>query len=170
MIRYSLTCDQGHDFEGWFRDSADFDGQAKTAGLGCPLCGSTEVSKKLMAPAVVGTKKGRSALVEAGPVARAGVAEATSGVSAAATDATPLGGASTPDLQRMVELARYIRNEVVSKADYVGPRFAEEARKIHYGDAEERGIYGETTLEDAEALIEEGVDVMPLPILPEDQN
>ncbi|PLX38642.1 MAG: DUF1178 domain-containing protein [Hyphomicrobiales bacterium] len=170
MIRYSLNCDQGHDFEGWFRDSADFDGQVKSAGLGCPMCGSTEISKKLMAPAVVGTKKGRPALVEAGPVSRSSASDSGTGAAVSAATTPPSLGALAPDQQRMVELARYIRKEVVANADYVGSRFAEEARKIHYGDAEERGIYGETTLEDAEELLEEGVDVMPLPILPEDQN
>ncbi|MCT8971480.1 DUF1178 family protein [Microbaculum marinisediminis] len=148
MIRYSLTCEQDHAFEGWFKDSASFDKQVKAKAVACPACGSTTVSKALMAPAVTGTKKkGAQAPAEAVPVA-------------------------TPDPRHaeLIDTLRQLKKHVVENSEYVGERFAEEARKIHYEEADKRSIYGEASLEDAKSLIDEGVELHPLPILPEDKN
>lgn len=145
MIRFSLHCDHGHEFEGWFRDNADFDRQAERKLVSCPSCGSLQVQKSLMAPAV---STGRAK--EAMAMARVGA----------------LGEAQKQVLDEMRELSRKVRDN----ADYVGDQFAEEARKIHFGETEARGIYGEATREDVHSLIDDGVDVMPLPVFPEDKN
>ena len=147
MIRYDLTCEKGHDFDGWFRDSAAFDAQAARGLVSCAVCGSAKVEKQLMAPGIP-TKGNRKAdapkQLVAGPV--------------------------DPRLAAMMQMVREMRKHVAENAEYVGENFAEEARKIHYEEAEQRGIYGEATAEDAKALIEEGIAVHPLPRLPEDGN
>lgn len=134
MIVYSLSCAKGHAFEGWFRDSAAFDEQASQGKLACPMCDSRKVAKAIMAPSVRGTKSGADA-----PAAPA------------------------PDLRKMTQFMTGLRKYVTENAEYVGPRFAEEARKIHYGETDDRHIYGEATLTEAKELVEEGVDVAPLP-------
>ncbi len=133
MIRYQLVCNKNHDFEGWFRDSAAYDTQAKKGLLVCPTCNSKRVTKAPMAPAV--SKKGE--LAEAAAKAKA-----------------------------VREWVTNVRQHVEKNAEYVGERFPDEARAIHYGDAKERQIYGEASLEDARELVDEGVPVAPLPSLP----
>lgn len=133
MIRYQLTCKKNHEFEGWFRDSASYDEQAKKGLLSCPTCNSKKIAKAPMAPNV--SKK-------------AELAEAAR------------------EAKQMREWVTKVRKHVEENAEYVGDRFPNEARAIHYGDAEERQIYGEATLEDARELIDEGVPVAPLPGLP----
>ena len=133
MIRYQLVCKKNHSFEGWFRDSAAYDTQAKKGLLSCPSCDSKKITKAPMAPAV--SKKGD--LAEAAAKAKT-----------------------------MREFVLNVRKHVEENADYVGNRFPEEARAIHYGDAKERQIYGEATLGDARELIEEGIAVAPIPSLP----
>lgn len=137
MIRYQLTCKKEHSFEGWFRDSAAYDEQAKKKLVSCPTCGSTKVAKAPMAPAV--SKKAE--LAEAAQKA-----------------------------QQMKEFVLNLRKQVEENSEYVGDRFPNEARAIHYGDAEERQIYGEATLKDAHDLIEEGIPVAPLPSIPRAEN
>ena len=159
MIRYALRCEEDHRFEGWFRDSATFERQSQAGELGCPVCGSTSIDKALMAPAVTSSA--------AEPVTLS--AEAQPARAPAATPARPL-HANDPRAQALLEMMRTLRRQVVENAEYVGNRFTEEARRIHDGESEQRGIYGEATLEDAAALREEGIDVMPLPVLPEDRN
>jgi hypothetical protein len=131
VIAYTLHCHKGHEFDGWFRDSAAFEEQSSRAHLRCPFCNSARVEKAIMAPAVAGTKK----------TARNKAAEA----------------------RQMRQFATGLRKYVQENADYVGQNFAEEARKIHYGEIPERHIYGEATVREAQELIEEGVDVAPLP-------
>ena len=147
MIRYDLICDKGHEFDGWFRDSAAFDEQAGRGLVSCSQCGSDRVEKQLMAPGIP-TKSNRKSLAPqkmmAGPV--------------------------DPRSQALLKMMREMRKSVEANAEYVGDKFAEEARRIHYAEAEKRGIYGEATPLDAEALIEEGIEVHPLPRLPEDGN
>lgn len=141
MIRFSLHCDHGHEFEGWFRDNADFDRQSEPKLVSCPVCNSPEIQKSLMAPAV-STSRSKEQV------------------------AIAMGEAQKQMLEQMRELSRKVREN----ADYVGDQFAEEARKIHFGETEARGIYGEASKEDVHSLIEDGVDVMPLPVFPEDKN
>jgi len=133
MIRYELVCKKNHAFEGWFRDSAAYDAQAKKGLLACPTCNSKKIAKAPMAPAV--SKK--IELAEAAAKAKS-----------------------------MREFVMNVRKHVEENAEYVGERFPNEARAIHYGDAEERQIYGEATLADARELVEEGIPVAPLPSLP----
>jgi hypothetical protein len=148
MIRYSLRCNKAHEFSAWFKSSADYDRQEKRGLIICPECGSGKVSKALMAPNVR-TSRSKSA-------------EMTVANSEAATQG---------DKRReLLALMRKLRAEVEKTAEYVGPRFAEEARKMHFEEVEARGIYGEATLEEARALEEEGIDFYPLPRLPEDNN
>jgi hypothetical protein len=140
MISYTLRCDEGHEFEAWFRTGADYEkAVGKTV---CPVCNSKKVEKALMAPALARTDKG---------------------------DKMPVAAADPRQAAMRVAL-RELRRKVTENADYVGDKFAEEARKIHYNESEPRGIYGEANAEDAKALIEEGIDFHPLPILPEDGN
>ena len=154
MIRYQLRCLNNHDFDGWFRSSAAYDEQAERGLLACAVCGTSKVEKAIMAPAV------RSTEVEARPAAE--------GASQPATDIHQQMAASIPP--EIVAKLREIREFVRKNADYVGPRFAEEARKIHYEEVDARGIYGEVTKDDVEALLSEGIDIAPLPILPDDRN
>ncbi len=141
MIRFSLVCDKDHDFEAWFRSNDDFDTQAKRGFVECPACGSKKVGKALMAPAVsTGRKKDQIALA--------------------------MGEAQKQALAQLKTMAEKIREN----ADYVGDKFAEEARKIHFGETEARGIYGEATAEEARALAEDGVEFMPIPVFPDDRN
>lgn len=146
MIKYSLICDQDHEFEAWFGSSDDYDKQRKRGFVECPICGSIKVEKSLMAPGVAGTKKSSDGSV-------------------------PMAAMPQPNIPaEMMEQLRKIKKHVESNAENVGDRFPEEARKIHYGEAEERGIYGKASLEEAANLAEEGVNVMPIPDLPEEKN
>lgn len=141
MIRFSLTCEQSHDFEGWFRSNDDFDGQCKRGLVACPVCGSHKVEKALMAPAVASGRKREKIALAMNEQQRAAMAQ-------------------------LKELSDKIREN----ADYVGDKFAEEARKIHFGETDPRGIYGEATPDEAKSLAEDGVAFMPIPVLPDDQN
>lgn len=134
MIRYRLVCKKSHEFDGWFRSSSDFDGQAEAGDVTCPVCGSAKVQKALMAPAIPRKGKSKPALPPAPETA-----------------------------ERVSMMMAKLRDHVEKNYDYVGDRFAEEARRIHYEETERRDIYGETTLEEARELVEEGVEVAPLP-------
>ena len=147
MIRYDLTCDQGHGFDAWFRDSAAYDALAELGELSCAVCGSDKVSKQLMTPGVPAKGNRRSETAQ-----------------------TVVGGVIDPRARMMLEMMREVRRTVEANTEYVGPRFAEEARKIHYKEADARGIYGEASITEAKALSEEGITVQPLPRLPEDGN
>ena len=147
MIRYDLTCDKGHAFDGWFRDSVAYDAQAERGFVSCTVCGSVKVDKQLMAPGIPAKSNAKDVVPQkmvAGPV--------------------------DPRLAMMMQMMRDMRKQVEENAEYVGDKFAEEARKIHYQETEMRGIYGEASADDARALIEEGIEVHPLPRLPEDGN
>jgi hypothetical protein len=158
MIRYRLKCEKRHEFEAWFADSDTFDRQARRREISCPKCGNTRVEKALMAPAIAKrTVKRKRAAKPAEPAA------AQQGMQAPETHRLAAHGELAAAMRKM-------RAEVEAKSEYVGPRFPEEARKIHYDEAPARGIYGEATHEEAQALAEEGIDFFPLPPLPEDHN
>ncbi|WP_457939036.1 DUF1178 family protein [Mesorhizobium sp. 10J20-29] len=141
MIRFSLCCDKDHDFEAWFRSNDDFDTQKKRGFVACPSCGSKKVEKALMAPAVsTGRKREKIAL------------------------------AMGEEQKKAMAQIKALTEKIRENADYVGPKFAEEARKIHFGESEARGIYGEATQEEAEGLAEDGVGFMPIPVFPDDRN
>ena len=137
MIRYALACDQHHAFEGWFGSSEDFDDQQARGLLECPVCASRDVRKQIMAPAVTGTRKQR-----------------------AGSDAP------APTRQMMMDAMSRVRAHVEENFDYVGDTFAREARAIHEGHSEDRGIYGEATPAEIKGLVEDGVNIAPLPPAP----
>ena len=157
MIRYSLRCERGHTFESWFQSSAAYESQEKRKLVSCPSCGSVKVERAIMAPQIV-SKKGREVAV---PVPAPVPAETT------ATETTPLLMAQERELRAKL---KELRDHIVKNADNVGERFPNEARKMHYGDIEHRPIYGEASPEEARSLIDEGVEVSPLPVLPDDRN
>jgi len=141
VIHYTLVCDNSHKFDGWFASASAYDTQ-KTRGLvTCPVCTSASVDKAIMAPAV----------------------------SRAGSDKVALSAGHPMHAQLRAAMLE-LRNKVTAEADYVGDRFAEEARKIHFKEVDQRGIYGEATREEVTALLEDGVDFLPLPNLPEEHN
>jgi hypothetical protein len=148
MIRYALRCGKGHEFEAWFRSSGEYDRQAATGGVPCPVCGDHKIVKAPMAPSI--GRAGKDKREQPGDK-----------VQLAAVD---------PRRQALLAALRELRQKIVDNADYVGDRFAEEARRIHYNETEPRSIYGEATREDAQKLIDEGVEFAPLPSVPEDRN
>jgi len=171
VIHYTLVCDGDHDFEGWFRSSDDFETQAARGLLACPVCGSTKVARALMAPAVRSERASPPAAGEAaGPAPAAAPPAPAETVPAPIAMAMANAAMADPRAAAMVAMLRQLRQHVEATAENVGKRFPEEARKIHFGETEARGIYGEASREEVEALLEEGVDVHPLPLLPEDRN
>ena len=139
MIKYTVRCGEGHEFEGWFKDSASFDVQSLAGDIECPMCGNVDVVKAPMAPSIA--KKGRVTPNQTEARARE-VAE------------------------KILEAVNTMREHVEDNCDYVGEQFASEARRIHYGDADERGIYGEASDDETEELLDEGIEVYRLPKAP----
>lgn len=142
MIRYSLNCENAHEFEAWFSEGADFERQLASGFLTCPVCNSTSISKQLMAPSVSTARKKEEKKTLAMDTVRREAFE---------------------------ELKKAIAH-VKANAEDVGAQFPEEARKIHYGEADARGIIGQATLDEARALVEEGIEIAALPVLPDDVN
>jgi len=141
LIKFGLICEREHEFDGWFRSNDDFGKQKKRGFVECPVCGSAKVEKALMAPAVsTGRKKEKIALA--------------------------MNERQKQAMQQLKTLSEKMREN----SDYVGDKFAEEARKIHFGEIEARGIYGEATPDEAKGLIEDGVEFMPIPVFPDEQN
>lgn len=146
MIRYALVCGAGHGFESWFRSSGDYDKQRKRALVACPACGSTAVEKQIMKPAIGRGKKAQSA-----------------------AEATPVAMAAPQEVELRKKL-KELRDHVTKNADYVGDQFPELARQMHYEEIDQRSIYGEAKPDEVKELLDEGVEVAPLPVLPEDRN
>jgi hypothetical protein len=160
MILYRLRCSKGHEFESWFKDSKTYERQEKKSLIGCAVCGDSKVARALMAPRL-GTKGNKKTAVVANEVP--------------ATAPVPV--PTTAEQKQMAALAKKmpkelreallkVRAEVEKNCEHVGDKFAEEARKIHYGESDKRGIYGETSDEEAEALAEEGIEFGRLPWIP----
>ena len=168
MIRYALACAEGHEFESWFANSAAFDKQKKRGLVSCPVCGSTKVDKAIMAPRLA-----RSDAEDVAPPQLPSVP--ASPKPAPALPPMPVPGKSTvamtaPQERELRQKLKELRDHVTKNAQYVGQRFSEEARKMHYGEIEHRSIYGEASPDDAKALHEEGIEFHPLPVLPDDHN
>lgn len=142
MIKYALSCDSAHSFEGWFSTSADFDRQVETGLLTCPVCGSGVVSKSLMAPSVSTARGKEKQQAVAMDVARA---------------------------EAMAKLRAAVA-EIKANAEDVGAQFPEEARKIHYGEADARGIIGQASFVEIRELLDEGIEIAPIPVIPDDSN
>jgi hypothetical protein len=163
MIRFSLRCDNGHEFDSWFKDSAAHERMSAAGLVDCPVCGDTRVSKALMAPAIRKTRgvKGRA---EA-PVAKLPAVEAPAAKPPEPDSEAPRLAAG-PMPAQIVALLQRMRSEIEKSCEHVGKDFAKEARRIHEGEAEPRGIYGEATEAETEALREDGIDVARLPWVP----
>jgi hypothetical protein len=160
MIHYNLRCKKGHAFESWFQSSSAYETQEKRGLVNCPVCGSTDVERAIMAPQIVSKKGRESAASEPAP-------PPTPATEVSTPAPTPLLMAQEQELRAKL---RELRDHIVKNADNVGERFPTEARKMHYGDIEHRPIFGEASPEEARSLIDEGVEVMPLPVLPDDRN
>ena len=141
MITYSLVCDNSHKFDAWFKSAEAYDEQAARGIVTCPVCNSVKVDKALMAPAVSRMNSDKLSL-----------------------------SSGHPQQAEIREMLRVMRKKVTSEADYVGDKFAEEARKIHFKEADPRGIYGEATRDEVAELIDDGVDFLPLPHVPDEAN
>lgn len=141
MILYQLKCRRDHEFEAWFLNGAAYDSQQASGDVGCPFCGTTEVTKAIMAPNL------------------------SPGRSSSRRDEGPSEERAQRVAEKILEAVDDLRENVEEHCDYVGDEFAEEAKRIHYGDADERGIYGEATDEEAEDLDEEGIEFFRLPFL-----
>ena len=157
MIRYSLVCERKHEFEIWFKNSADYDKQSKRGLVTCPSCGSEKVEKALMAPSLCrGTRKGSADIalpVEAPPP------EAPAPVAM-----------MSPQEREFRSKLRELRDHLTKNAENVGRKFPDEARKMHYGEIDHRSIYGEASPQEAKDLHEEGIEFHPLPVLPDERN
>jgi hypothetical protein len=140
MIHYQLRCDAAHEFDGWFVNSEGFESQARRGLISCPVCADTHVTRALMTPGI--SRKGEQETAQPAP-------------------ASPAAGGMIPDAVRAA--LQRLRHEVEAHCEYVGTDFAEEARRIHHGESERRGIYGESSEEDATALVEEGIDIARIP-------
>jgi hypothetical protein len=160
MIRYSLACEQGHAFESWFQNSAAYDRQVARKLVTCPACGSTKVAKTLMTPQLSGTKN-------RGAAPR--TSEETKTPIASPPASAPVAMMS-PQEREFRKKLKELREHLVKNADYVGQKFPEEARKMHYGEVEHRSIYGEASPDQAKELHEEGIEFHPLPVLPDERN
>jgi hypothetical protein len=166
MIRYALRCERDHMFESWFQSSSAYESQVKRKLVECPSCGSTKVEKAIMAPRIVKSnvsKKGREPVPSVSVVAP----ERPEAAAAPAPGSQSLMMAQERELRAKL---KELRDHIVKNADNVGEQFPSEARKMHYGDIEHRPIYGEASPQEARELVEEGIEVAPLPVLPDDRN
>jgi len=166
VIRYALVCEAGHTFESWFAGSAAFDKQVKRGLVACPLCGSAKVEKAIMAPALGSSSK--SARPSPAGETAAAPTESPAPADSAAQKA-PVAMISRQEHELRAKL-KELRDHLVKNADYVGPQFPEQARRMHYGEIEHRSIYGEASPDEARSLHEEGIEFHPLPRLPDDRN
>ena len=154
MIRYALVCAKGHSFESWFQNSAAYDKQAKRGLVTCPLCGTAKVEKEIMSPRLSGSRRRE---------------EAPTPPTETTNETTPVAMVS-PQERELRKKLKELREHLTKNADYVGPKFPEEARKMHYGEIDHRSIYGEASPDEAKKLHEEGVEFHPLPVLPDERN
>lgn len=150
MILYDLLCDKDHEFESWFKSSSAYDTLRKRNNISCPICGTEKVRKAPMAPRI----------------SKSGFGEAEVDTPALDTKAAPPAEKTEDMAQAMnkaVEAIKELQATIEKNFENVGEKFPEEARKIHYGEADERGIYGEASVEEAQELIEEGVEIASVP-------
>jgi hypothetical protein len=176
MIHYQVRCSRDHEFDGWFKDSAAFDRQSRRGLVECPVCGDTKVGRALMAPAVSTRRAAADPLPAPASSEAPAVANGASagtfpgnppgtsvGTAPGASAGMTTGGRMPAQMRAMLQR---MRSEIERNCDYVGPRFAEEARKIHNGESERRGIYGEATPEQTEALADDGIEIGNIPWIP----
>ncbi|MEC7237095.1 MAG: DUF1178 family protein [Pseudomonadota bacterium] len=166
MIKYQLICDQAHEFEGWFGDSASFETQRDSGFLTCPVCGSAEVRRALMVPNLASPKTRKTDLAEQPGAQSAEQPASTPPVGPPAAAALP--PAAAQKMQELMSKMRELQTKIRAECRDVGDNFADEARKIHYGEAEPEGIYGHATPDEREALDEEGIEILDIPWLSKD--
>lgn len=154
MIKFALACENGHRFDSWFQSGAAYEIQVESGFVGCPVCGTTSVTKALMTPAIAARRRDDPIPAKAPerPQAPAQMA---------------LLDDKDRELRTMIE---GLRQRIFEVAEDVGDRFPEEARKIHDGRIPDRPIHGQASPEEARTLIEEGVGILPIPVLPDEQN
>ena len=160
MIVFDVKCGAGHVFEGWFADSATFEAQAERGDIACPICGDTAVAKALMAPRVATTKA-----ADKGADSPSRAPEPSQPPSAPSRETVTL-AKQKEQAGQMMAMMRAVKRHVERNFDNVGAKFAEEARRMHYGEADKRSIYGQATKEQAQELREEGIEFGELPDLP----
>jgi len=162
MIRYQLKCSNDHTFEGWFGSGKAYDAQARRKQVTCPVCGTAEVEKAIMSPRIARGRSRKPSRSDEAP-------------RETPADVSPAAGAKAQrvlngEQRKLLSMMRQLRDEMLAKSDYVGPRFAEEARRIHNEEVPSRGIHGEATADEVAELKDEGVEIYPLPVLPDDHN
>ncbi|MFV0280517.1 MAG: DUF1178 family protein [Rhodoblastus sp.] len=167
MIRYALVCEQAHEFESWFANAAAFDDQTRRGFVTCPYCNSSRVEKAIMAPNVA--RRDRDA-AQAAPASQAAAASQATAASQAASASPQDMALIDPKMAEVRAMVRALREKIIEHTVDVGADFPEEARKIHDGEAQARPIRGQASLEEARALIEDGVDILPIPPSPDERN
>ncbi len=165
MIKYQLICDKSHEFEGWFGDSAAFESQQESGLLTCPVCGSADVRRALMAPNLASPKTRKTDLAGQQPSAQPELQPQPQALQQASAALPP---AAARKMQELMSEMRALQTKIRQECRDVGNDFAEEARKIYYGEVESESIYGQATAEEREALDEEGIEIMDMPWLPKD--
>lgn len=160
MIRYQLKCGNDHAFEGWFGSSKAYDTQSRRKLVTCPVCGTANVEKAIMAPRIARSRNRRPTPTD----------DATTDSPPAVATASRSQHMLNGEQRKLLGTMRKLRDEMLAKSDYVGPRFAEEARRIHNEEVPARGIHGEATPDEVAELREEGVKIYPVPVLPDDHN
>jgi hypothetical protein len=164
MIKYALACDNGHQFESWFQNSVAYDKQVKRKLVTCPMCDSAKVEKAIMAPRLSASAKKRGT-----PTIEASAPEMPSPVAPPAPEASPVAMISPQEREFRTKL-KELRDHLVQNSENVGNKFPDVARKMHYGEVEHRSIYGEASPKEAKEMLDEGIELHPLPVLPEDRN
>ncbi len=148
MIVFDLHCEQGHRFEGWFRSSSDFEDQCERGLVSCPQCGADKVSKAPMAPAVPAKGNTKAEVIASPPRA----------------DGKPVSNQPMPaEVEKAMQALAQAQEKALTNSTWVGDQFAEKSRAMHYGEADQTPIHGQATLEEAKSLVDEGVQVAPLP-------
>ncbi len=170
MIKYALICDQGHTFESWFSNAEGYETQVKRGFVECPSCQTKQVKKAVMAPSVSTSRRKEAIRAQAAGIeAEAMQAQAATPAPAGSAPAQPV-ALLDESQQALRAMVRELHEKLTENSTDVGDRFTTEARDMQSGDAPVRAIHGRATLEEARALVEEGVPVMPLPTLPDEWN
>ena len=162
MIVYDVKCSNGHVFTAWFRNSESFDRQVAAGEIACAECGVLEVARAPMAPRLISSRRRAEPAARAEPSETAGPAEAVPPAAAPPQQVSAVHAEAA-----VMQQLRALRHAVEQNCEYVGKEFAEEARKMHYGESDRRGIYGEATESESEALADEGIEVGRVPWIPQ---
>jgi len=171
VIRYALICGNGHSFESWFQNSAAYDKQAKRGLVSCPVCGDAKVEKALMSPKLSNTGKRATPSPPPGNETKAtGASDEAAKTPAPGHEPRAPVAIMSPQEREFRKKLRELREHLVKNADYVGQKFPEVARRMHYGEIDHRSVYGEASPQEAKDLHEEGIEFHPLPVLPDERN